>query len=179
MESRDYASIIRAIKAQGYKVKFVPINWKRTTINQWADELEAVYNKCDPKQTIIAGFSFGAMTAFVVATKRNPFELWLFSLSPYFAEDIKSPHMKKSWLNEIGHRRVTAFNKLDFKKLSAEISCKVLLFVGEIELNKWPGMKERNNVAHKKLQNNELTIVNDAGHDVANTQYIEAIKRSI
>jgi hypothetical protein len=40
-------------------------------------------------------------------------------------------------------------------------------------------MKERNNVAHKKLQNNELTIVNDAGHDVANTQYIEAIKRSI
>jgi len=71
MESRDYASIIRAIKAQGYKVKFVPINWKRTTINQWADELEAVYNKCDPKQTIIAGFSFGAMTAFVVATKQK------------------------------------------------------------------------------------------------------------
>jgi len=179
MESRDYASTIRAIKAQGYKVKFVPINWKRTTIDQWADELEAVYNKCDPKQTIIAGFSFGAMTAFVVATKRNPFELWLFSLSPYFVEDIKSSHMKKSWLNDIGHRRVTAFSKLNFKKLSAEIDCKVLLFVGEIEMNKWPDMKERNNVAHKQLQNNELTIVKGVGHDVANAQYVEAIKQSI
>src|ERR1035437_7799397 len=90
MKSRDYASTIRAIESQGYEVKFVPINWKRTTIDQWVEELDAEYGKCDPKQTIIAGFSFGAMTAFVTATKRNPFELWLFSLSPYFVEDLES-----------------------------------------------------------------------------------------
>jgi pimeloyl-ACP methyl ester carboxylesterase len=179
MKSRDYASTIRAIETQGYKVKFVPINWNRTTIDQWVDELDVVYSKYDPKQTILAGFSFGAMTAFVAAAKRNPFELWLFSMSPYFAEDIASPHMKKSWLNIIGHRRVTAFSKLNFKKSSSKISCKVLVFVGEIEINKWPDMNERNNAAHRLLQNNELIIIQGVGHDVANSHYIEVIKQSI
>ncbi len=179
LESRDYKSTISAIKERGYDVKFVPINWKRTTIDQWVDELEAVYNKCDPKQTIIAGFSFGAITAFVASAKRNPFELWLFSLSPYFEEDVSSPNMKKSWLNIIGHRRATAFSKLNFKELSTNINCKVLIFVGEIEMNKWPDMKERNNIAHKLLNNNKLTIVAAVGHDVANPKYIEAIKLTI
>ncbi len=175
MNSRDYVSTIRAIESKGYKVKFVPINWMRTTIDQWVDELEAVYNKYNPKQTIIAGFSFGAMTAFVAATKRNPFELWLFSLSPYFAEDLKSKNMKQTWLNGIGHRRVSAFSKLNFKDLSAKIECRALIFVGEIEMKKWPSMNERNNAAHKQLQNNELTIVKGVGHDVANKHYIDAI----
>ena len=175
LKSRDYASTISAIEERGYKVVFVSINWKRTTIDQWVDEFDAVYSKYDPKQTIIAGFSFGAMTAFVAATKRNPFELWLFSLSPYFLEDINSPDMKKSWLNIIGHRRVSAFSKINFNKLAAKIECRTLLFIGEIEMNKWSGMKKRNTVAHKQLKNNQLTIVQGVGHDVTNDKYIEAI----
>ena len=179
LKSRDYASTISAIEGRGYKVKFVQINWKRTTIDQWVDELAAVYSKCDPKQTIIAGFSFGAMTAFVTAAKRNPIELWLFSLSPYFAEDLKSKNMKQTWLKEIGHRRVTAFSKLNFAKLSVTIECKTLLFAGQLEIDKWPVIGERVVNADKLLSNTTLTIVQDAGHDVANTQYIDAIKRSI
>src|ERR1700745_701040 len=89
IKSRDYTSTVRTIEKQGYKVKFVPINWVRTTIDNWVDELEAVYSKHDPADTILAGFSFGAITAFVAAVKQNPFELWLFSLSGYFDEDVK------------------------------------------------------------------------------------------
>ena len=179
MDTRDYASTIRAIESRGYEVKFVPINWKRTTIDQWAEELEAIYGQYDSKQTIIAGFSFGAMTAFVVATKRNPIALWLLSLSPYFAEDLKSNNMKQTWLNGIGHRRVTAFGKLNFANLSNSIRCKTLLFVGQTEIDKWPVIGERVMAAEKLLENATLTIIQDAGHDVANTQYIEAVKRSI
>jgi pimeloyl-ACP methyl ester carboxylesterase len=179
MKSRDYASTIRMIKAKGYNVRYVPINWKRTTIDHWVDELMTIYDEYDPKNTILAGFSFGAMTAFIGATKRNPSELWLFSLSGYFSEDIRSKDMKKSWLRNLGHRRVSAFEKLDYKKLAKEIKCKTLLFVGDIEIKIWPTMKHRTNEAPKFINNSELTVIENVGHDVADVRYITAVKKLI
>lgn len=143
LSSRDYKSTISEIEASGYMVKFVPIKWARTTIEDWVAETEAEYAKHNPEDTILAGFSFGAMTAFTVASRKNPSELWLFSLSGYFSEDIASKDMKKSWLNNLGHRRVAAFSKLDYKKLAAKIKCKVLLFTGQTEMDMWPTMKFR------------------------------------
>lgn len=179
LESYDYASVIRAIAAAGYKVTFVPIQWKRTIIDNWAEQLETEYVKHDPANTILAGFSFGAMTAFVAASKRNPSELWLFSLSGYFAEDITSKEMKKSWLKNIGHRRAAAFSKLDYKTLASKIECKVLLFTGKIEMDMWPTMRHRTNEAPKYLADAKLTIIENVGHDVANKAYITAVSKQI
>lgn len=179
MKSRDYPSTIAAIEKQGYAVTFVPIKWVRTTIEQWVEQLDEVYLKHDPNDTILAGFSYGSMTTFMSAVKRNPSELWLFSLSPYFVEDLVSKNMKATWLKGIGHRRVTAFSKLNFKKLAQEVHCKTLLFAGQLEINKWPGIGVRSSKAHQLLQCNELFIVKDAGHDVTNENYIEAIVKNI
>ena len=179
LSTRDYKSAIDAIRDSGYGVKFVPVNWNRTTIDDWLNELETEYSKLDPKDTILAGFSFGAMTVYAAATKQNPAELWLFSLSPYFSEDIHSKDMRKSWLNNIGHRRTSAFGKLNFKKLAKSIHCKTLIFAGEIEINKWPGMKKRALRANKLVPNSKLYVVEDVGHDVSDKRYIEAIKQAI
>lgn len=179
LDSRDYRSAINEIESRGYKVKFVSINWTRTTIDDWLDELETEYSHHDPKQTILAGFSFGAMTAFVAAAKQNPYELWLFSLSGYFGEDITSKDMKKSWLNSLGHRRVLAFSKLDYKKLASKINCKTLLFAGQTEMDIWPTMKFRTNESPKYLQDAQLTIIKSVGHDVANQNYIHEIGQTI
>lgn len=179
INTRDYTSTIKAIKSQGYEVKSVPINWTRTTIDHWVVQLDAIYSKCNQEQTILAGFSYGAMTTFMSATKRNPSELWLFSLSPYFSEDLKSKNMKATWLKRIGHRRVSAFDKLNFETLSKSVKCKTLLFIGQQEIDKWPVMGERSSAAHRLLSNNELINVKNAGHDVANEHYIEAIKLGI
>jgi pimeloyl-ACP methyl ester carboxylesterase len=160
-------------------VTFVPITWVRTTIEQWTKELDAIYDQYEAKDTILAGFSFGAMTAFMSATKRNPFELWLFSLSPYFAEDLTSKHMKQSWLNNIGHRRVTAFSQLNFGMLAKLISCKTLIFAGQLEIDAWPEVGERIADAHTLLRNNQMSIVKNAGHDVTNMQYIASIEAAI
>ena len=81
LDSREYAGTMRAIEKRGYIVVYVPIEWKRRTIDNWVQELENVYTKHDPRNTIFAGFSFGAMTAFTAAAKVNPSELWFFSLS--------------------------------------------------------------------------------------------------
>ncbi|MDN5274951.1 MAG: hypothetical protein JWP06_852 [Candidatus Saccharibacteria bacterium] len=172
---RDYTSVIATIEKRGYKVKFISINWKRTTIEDWVSELDKVYVTYDSSQTILAGFSYGAMTAFICATKRNPSELWLFSLSPYFAKDLRSKNMKSTWLKQIGKRRVTAFSKLSFSDLAKSVKCRTLLFVGQVEAAEWPVMQERANEAHELLRTNELIIVKDVGHNVADSRYIDKI----
>lgn len=179
LNSRDYRSTIKAIKGRGYKVKFVPIRWPRTTIDRWVAELEAEYSKYDPKQTILAGFSFGAMTAFVAATHRSPAELWLFSLSSYFAEDLVSKNQKKSWVASLGHRRIEAFKRLEFNKLAREITCKTLIFYGQIELDDWPIMNERAEGTKRLVKNSQYIAIAGVGHDVANKIYIDAIKKVI
>jgi pimeloyl-ACP methyl ester carboxylesterase len=179
IRSRDYPSVIEAIEKQGYKVKFIAIKWSRTTIDDWTKELDAIYDEYNPQQTILAGFSYGAMISFVSALKRNPSELWLFSLSPYFAEDLKSKNMKPSWLKNIGHRRVTAFNNLNFQNLSKEIKCKTLLFVGRLEIDGWLVIDERSTAAHKYLKRSELIVIENVGHDVADRHYISEIANHI
>ena len=179
LTSRDYSAIIKAIKKRGYIVKFVPIKWTRTTIRDWTKELDEIYSSYDPAQTILAGFSYGAMTAFMSATKCNPSQLWLFSLSPYFDEDLNSKNMKATWLKAIGHRRVQAFSELNFHELAKSIKCKTLLFAGQLEINKWPVIGERVADAHRRLKSNELIIIQGAGHDAANEFYIQAIAEAI
>jgi pimeloyl-ACP methyl ester carboxylesterase len=125
----------------------------------------------------LAGFSFGAMTAFGIATEQNPHELWLFSLSPYFAEDM--PNIKKPWLKIIGKHRAEAFRRLSFNQHAKAIRCKTLVFVGELELKKYPLRSNRCQTAHKALPSSKLIIVPDCGHDVANSNYIKAIEKNI
>jgi len=176
---RDCTAVIDAIASHGYSVKFVPIKYARTTIDNWVAEVDAIYTKLDPQQTILAGFSCGAMAALVSASKINPAELWLFSLSPYFAEDFKNTLMDPSWGKSLGKRRMTVFEKTYFKKLANNILCKTILFVGQYELNEWPIMVSRQNHAKTMLKNSELIIVPNSGHDVTDKKYIQAIKNSI
>lgn len=178
IHSRDYASTINAIEKKGYKVKFVDITWPRTIPEKWAAELNAVYAQYDPKDTILAGFSFGAVTAFLSAVKRTPSQLWLFSLSPYFAEDINGETMKPTWLKQLGRRRVASFSKLHFGKLLDKISSKTIFFYGNLELPNWPDISYRT-TAVKRSKNSTVKIVKGAGHDVTHPNYIKAIAELI
>ncbi len=179
LQTRDYSKTINAIEARGYKVKFISINWRGTTIINWVKDLNLVYAKFDPKETVLAGFSYGAMTTFVTATKRNPSELWLFSLSPYFSEDVKSLHTKLAWIRDIGIRRVLAFEKLNFRELSKAIDCKVLLFAGGLELEKFPNLDRRIKSAHSLISNSELILAAGVGHNVVDPKYINSIVNNI
>jgi pimeloyl-ACP methyl ester carboxylesterase len=177
IKSRDYKSTIEAIEDKGYKVKFVPIKWRHSVIHDWVAELDQEYAKHNPKETVLAGFSYGAMTAFMSATKNNPSELWLFSFSPYFAEDM--PKMKQSWLNEIGKRRTNVFKDLSFNERASDIKCKTLIFVGDLETKKYPLVGERADAAHKLIPQSRLIKIANVGHDVANPSYIGAIGAAI
>lgn len=176
--SRPYSRTIKAIESKGYKVKFVSINWTRTTIEQWVPEFEKVYAHYRADDTIFAGFSYGAMIAFLAATDRNPSEVWLFSLSPYFNEDMKDPSFKKSWLTHIGHRRVDSFKKLSFTKLVESIKTPTTYFYGELELKTFPDISYRKK-ALKDKQNATEVYIPGGKHDVTSPEYVEAIKTSL
>ena len=86
-------------------VLFVPIQWKRTTIIDWEAELNTARKQYRPEDTILAGFSFGSMTALAATSHRNPSELWLFSLSPYFSDNLASKNMKSCGSASIMRKR--------------------------------------------------------------------------
>jgi pimeloyl-ACP methyl ester carboxylesterase len=177
IKSRDYKSTLAAIESKGYQVQFVSINWARTTIEDWTKELNKEYSKHKPAETILAGFSYGSMTAFMAAVDKNPSELWLLSFSPYFSDDM--PHMKKYWLSNIGHRRADSFRKLNFNSLAKSIKCKTLIIVGEVEAAKYPLIDRRSKIAHQKIANSNLVVVEHADHDVSDKNYVAAIKEAI
>lgn len=178
IKSRDYAKTIKTIEKAGYKVEFVDINWKRTTISHWTKEFKAIYEKYDPKTTVLAGFSYGAMTVFMAATIKSPAELWLFSLSPYFAEDIASETFNKAWLKYIGHRREDSFKALSYKKLIKQIDSKIKFFYGEAELTTFPDITYRHEIT-KASTNMQTVLIPGAKHDVASQVYIDAINHEM
>jgi pimeloyl-ACP methyl ester carboxylesterase len=177
LTTHNYRATISAIESKGYKVVFVPISWKRATLDDWVAQLNAVYQKHDPQNTILAGFSYGSMVALTAGSQRLPAELWLFSLSPYFAEDI--PLLKREWLRNIGKRRQESFAKLSFDKLAAAITCKTLLFIGETEAKKYPLINRRAEQAHKLLPSSQLIRIPNCDHDVTSKPYVQAIKQTV
>jgi hypothetical protein len=177
MHTHPYQNTVEAIEKAGYKVKFIPVNWKYTTINDWVAQLEEEYLKLDPKNTILAGFSFGSMTVFMEASKRPPAELWLFSLSPYFAEDL--PLLKNTWKDGIGKKRIKVFSDMRFNELVTKISSKTLIFVGDKELERYPDLAYRSEDAHTKIRNSKYIVAEDVGHEVTHPNYMKAIAENI
>lgn len=177
LTSRNYASTIKAIEGRGYKVIFVPIDWKYKTITDWVTEFESTYTKYNPATTILAGFSYGSMIALISASKRPPAALWLFSLSPYFAEDL--PNLNPTWLRGIGKRRVMDFQRLAFTPIATTITSPTLIFYGEKEASVWPPMKHRAEEARRLIKNSQLIQVPGAHHDVTDSRYIAEIKKAM
>lgn len=178
ISTRRYGNVLAAIEAMGYTANFVPLHWKRTTIDDWVKEFDAVYASYDPAQTVLSGFSYGAMTAFVAAAHRLPFALWLFSLSSYFAEDIVA--LKREWLlRDIGKRRTESFSHLSFAELAPLVICPTYIFVGEKEAEKYPLLAARCAEAARVLKYGTLIRVPECGHDVTHPNYIAAIRRGV
>ena len=119
LKSRNYQAVLNMYKELGYEPKFVPIDWKYKTIDDWIKQVRSKIPKKDLADSLLSGFSFGSMIALTVASQVNPKRLLLFSLSPYFKEDFPLP---KSYVNWAGKRRIENFKKVSFNKLAVLIN---------------------------------------------------------
>lgn len=176
IHSRDYKKLLKMIKSKGYNVKFIDVDWKHKTLTDWHADFMKIYEKYDPKNTILAGFSFGAVIALTVAETRNPIELWMFSLSPCFAEDF--PLIWKNDYKVLGRKRIKDFQNYNFNEIAQAIKCPVLLLAGEKEMERYTDMKKRFEIARKKLTYCHAIIVPHAQHDVTDNNYIAMIEEN-
>ena len=176
VHSRDYESVLALFRNAGYDVRFVDINWTRTTIDDWVNQLLAVYDQTDG-DVAIAGFSFGAITALVTASKRSVSQLWLFSLSPFFAEDLKN---LKPWeIKRLGKKRVSVAETVSFAAVASIVHCPVTLFVGSREIVQWPEMNVRFNEAKHILPTVIPVVIEGVGHHVEHALYLSAIAQML
>ncbi len=178
LKSRNYKAVLKVYKEAGYEPKFVTIDWKYKTIDDWVAQVKAEISEDDLKNSLLSGFSWGSMIALaVVANYTNPKKLFLFSLSPYFAEDL--PHTKKAWLRWSGKKRLAAFKQLYMNQLAAKIDCPTTIFIGDEEVSKYIDMKRRAQEAHRRIKNSRLIIVPKARHDPTGPNYLVAIRQSL
>ena len=176
LKSRDYQAVLDMYKGLGYESKFIPIDWKYKTIDDWLEQVRSKIPKKDLANSLLSGFSFGSMIALAIAAEVNPKQLLLFSLSPYFKEDMPLPLKYEKWA---GKRRIENFKQVSFNELAAKIKCPTLLLIGSKEISKYKDMNHRSTEANKRIKNSKLIVVNNIGHNVDNPGYIKVIKKEL
>lgn len=175
-----YQPLLNDLKEAGYTVKIIVPPWQRRTIFEWLDEIDTRMKGIDARQTVVIGFSFGAMIAAGLAARHRFKKAILCSLSPYWAEDI--PNAKPWWLKTVGTRRVGAFKKYSFKDITKNYkasSTLVLLGSREAKNRKAPIMFQRSQAAGRQLPNTRFELVPSAGHNIAQPNYRQRIKREL
>jgi hypothetical protein len=155
----SYSHLYNELAQRGYNTVPVFAN-ARGLPADWVTQLYQVYDRFDPSQTILAGHWDGAFTAFLIATLRNPFALWLFSLPPFFQED--TPSLSGHLKNAIGPQLLEIFQNIPFSNNASLIKCRTLVFV-VAEANQNAAHRARE--AEALMQDAERIVLPVAGYN--------------
>ena len=179
VKENAYKKVSAVFKKHDYTVIGFEPSWKRSTVSDQAAAFISFVEskKINPDECAFLGFSFGAIIALIGAGKIKPKELFLCSLSPYFAEDIKI--MSANWKKFIGKKRVADFTTMNCKKLCAQIHSSTHLFVGGKESNKFPILLRRIKAAHASISGSTLTLIPNAIHDIGQKEYLDALDKQL
>lgn len=174
-----YKKTAALFRKKGYTPIIFHPAWKRKTVTDVAVDFLNFYEQKKHAHTkfSLLGFSFGAIIALITAGKIHPEKLFLCSLSPYFSEDL--PNIPGWWKKFIGKRRVDDFSALSCKRLCALISSKTHIFVGEIEITRYPQLLIRAAHPHTLIKLSELTVIPKAKHDIGQKEYLQAISEKL
>jgi pimeloyl-ACP methyl ester carboxylesterase len=178
--SRTYQPLLADLRKAGYEPLPITVTWQRHTFDDWLPEVLAQLKGIDASNTLLIGFSYGAMLSMVAATHHAFGRVFLCSLSPYFAEDV--PRLKKSWLDMAGHRRISVFETVSFEDVVQNYKARqTTVFAGEVEMErrKAPLLAERGLAAGAQLPNAHFVPVPGAGHDISYPTYAAAIKAEL
>lgn len=175
LTKRGYDKIAKLFEARAIEPIHVEINWKNkksVSFTDYTEQFLKLYKKQKDTEVFILGFSFGAMIAFLVASKIKPKALILCSLSPYFEEDLKN--LKPAWLK--WWQKHSVGDDYSFIKLASSITSKTYLIVGEEEHK---SCLIRTKDAKRKLLNSHLFVAKGAKHNVGQMEYLETIRKVI
>lgn len=177
----DYSHIRDLIYDAGYEPVPVPWMWNYKTMSQYSNEFVKFFLENKGSYNAVIGHSFGAVAAFVSASRCLPDQLILCSLSAYFQEDLPK-YNKSDWIyNRMGKRRHQDFKSLCAKTIAEEIEAKNIntkVMCGELERQVFPRLYERVLETSKDL-GIEPVIIQDVDHTIHSPRYMEEIKKAL
>lgn len=177
---KAYLLLKRKLKTDGFVVAPIAMPWRGSTIT---DNTTFFLKKCNEKlaklkisskDVYLLGFSYGALVAFLAATKIPVSGLILCSLSPFFKEDLPKTLPKNVSLLE--EKRFVEFAKLKVRILAKKIKAKsVCMLYGEKESVR---VIKRSKLTFGSLlsKNKYLFSVQKTDHSISDKKYINAIQ---
>lgn len=171
-KNKAYRQIAKILKSQGYLPIPVKIPWKKSTISENTEFFLKKYKEINSKKKYIIGFSFGAMIAFIAATKVKVEGLILCSLSPYFKEDLLKTNKH---LSRLMVKRYYDFSTLRCSTLAKQIKAKkIIMMYGKKEEK---SLIKRVTKAYYGISSSHkyLTPIANADHNIGDKRYLRAI----
>lgn len=168
-----YKQLSSLLKTRGFTPIVVPVDWRQKTISENSEYFLKMYKKIPSSRKYVLGFSYGAMIAFVSATKLPVQGLILCSLSPYFKEDLDN--LSRSEYSTLPELYYQDFSKLQFNTLSKKIKAKKLFMIF--------GMKEELPLIIRSIdtfhtisaESKYLIAIRNTYHNISDKKYLRAI----
>lgn len=150
-----------AAKKKGYHIRPIHITWARRVPTQWIQEAA---QQITEQNASILGFSFGAFVAVALAQQILFKKMFIASLSPYYADDVK--RIPKSWKKIVGKRRVIDAAHYHFP---SDIKTPAIFFAG---MGEGPFVMRRVKRAYAKWAGlKKLELIPGVGHNIGNPDY--------
>lgn len=169
-----YRNIAKLLRQEAYFPVRLSVTWKDTTLSEnIADVVSKIKKKVHGKEKIyLLGFSYGAMIAFLAATKIPVKGLILCSLSPFFKEDLVKLPISASDLQKKRHE---SFSLYKAKKVAQKVKAKkVMMFYGANE-SKPLIARVKKTFRHIPISGKYLLSVQNVEHNIADKKYMTAI----
>lgn len=171
------SEITKMLENSGYSVIKVPIDWNYHVMSDYVEQFTRLYLEKKGSQNLVLGFSFGAMVAVISALELQPDRLILCSLSPFFAEDMKT--IPIGWKRSIGKRRTKDFSKLSLQEVCRGVEAQTSILVGEKETKQYPQMLQTAMLANQSLLNSKINRVSNGKHNIGQLEYLQVINEVI
>lgn len=171
-QQKSYTDIAKIFEKAGIQPIHIAIDWHQEAprcFNTYVEQFLKQYTPPKNAEVFVLGFSFGALIAFLSEPKIQATTLILCSLSPYFTEDVQ--YLAKDSIQEWEKNFIDS--EYSFSDLAKSISTKTHLLVGDEED---AICLKRADSAQSQIWNSDLTVIKNAGHDISQKAYVDAIK---
>jgi hypothetical protein len=169
--------MIDGLVSKGFRVVPVPILWNHQTIDSYMKKFIQFYSKNKGEYNIVLGQSYAGMVALLSAQKLQPDELYLCSMSAFFAED-KDLTKRAYRIEKLGsqreksHRSLFRQPALDYVNTSGT---QVTLLHGEKEVTSFPYLVSQTKKIHSELKNSQLVVIPNCDHGMRHPNYKQGI----
>lgn len=147
------------------------------TVDDWLELVGIKYRKLRPANTILVGFSLGAVVAYLLAAEEVPKKLILASLPAWCRERIGT--IPKSSTERFTNDQIRAFKAHSFDALAPRITCPTELLVGSHEAETSSSLWENVHVMASLIPHARRTIVPGVAHEIEHPKYEQALVEAL